>query len=384
MIRFSWSLLISIGISALMISAALIVPDRQAFAIDPFKIATTTVTISICGDGLVDSSEECDVPGQTGGYSTSILGRQCTAICFYDPYCGDATLQTLYGEECDDGNNLGGDFCAADCTVEPLAGGGGNSQGSSGGGGGGRDTEIGDTSVTVNGKAYPNVTVNILEDGDTIGTVRANSNGDFQFSTDAEPGATTFGFWANDSQRTRSITFNSTFDVTQGAVTTVNGVYIPPTIRLSATSVPRNGTVTVTGQTVPNARVYIHVDNKPSGSPVTADASGRYSFTLSTVGLSEASHLVKAKFELTEALTGTTKRESSFSTAVAFGVGVAAQAVAGSSDLSRDGKVNLTDFSILIFWWGSNGGNSNPPADINQNAKVGLEDFSILLFNWTG
>lgn len=384
MIRMTRSLFVSLAMGMLLIGSALTLPEGEVYADILTDTATTTVTISICGDGLVDSTEECDVPGQTGGYSTTILGRQCTAACQYDPYCGDGVLQTLNGEECDDGNNDDLDFCAADCTVEPLAGGGGNTTGSSGGGGGGSDSEVGDTSITVNGKAFPNVTVNILQDGDTIGTVRANSSGDFQFSTDADPGATTLGFWANDSTGVRSITFNSTFDVTQGAVTTVNGVYIPPTLRLSATSVPRNGTITVTGQTVPLARVFIYVDNAPSGSPVLADASGRYTFTLSTTGLSEASHLVKAKFELTQNVTSTTKRESSFSTAVSFGVGVPAQATAGSSDLSRDGKVNLTDFSILIFWWGTNGGNSNPPADINGNARVGLEDFSILLFNWTG
>ena len=140
---------------------------------DPFVVATTTLSLSICGDSLVDSNEECDVPGQTGGYSTNILGRQCTPICEFDPYCGDNILQTLYGEQCDDGNNTSGDFCSAICITEPIAGGGGQTIGSSGGGGGGSSAAQGDTSLSINGKAYPNSTVNILEDGDVIGTVRA-------------------------------------------------------------------------------------------------------------------------------------------------------------------------------------------------------------------
>jgi ABC-type transport system involved in cytochrome bd biosynthesis fused ATPase/permease subunit len=37
-------------------------------------IATTTVNLSICGNSLVDSGEQCDVPGETGAYSTTILG----------------------------------------------------------------------------------------------------------------------------------------------------------------------------------------------------------------------------------------------------------------------------------------------------------------------
>jgi hypothetical protein len=55
-----------------------------------------------------------------------------------------------------------------------------------------------------------------------------------------------------------------------------------------------------------------------------------------------------------------------------------------TADLNRDGKVNLTDFSILLFWWNTDGGTSDPSADINGDKKVNLTDFSILLFNWTG
>jgi len=42
------------------------------------------------------------------------------------------------------------------------------------------------------------------------------------------------------------------------------------------------------------------------------------------------------------------------------------------SDLNRDGFVNLIDFSIMIFWWQTNGGDSDPPADINGNGSVSL------------
>ena len=51
-----------------------------------------------------------------------------------------------------------------------------------------------------------------------------------------------------------------------------------------------------------------------------------------------------------------------------------------SADLNRDGKVNLIDFSIMLFHWG----NPDPVADINEDGTVDLTDFSILLFNWTG
>ncbi|MCA9360257.1 hypothetical protein KC850_04480, partial [Candidatus Kaiserbacteria bacterium] len=66
-----------------------------------------------------------------------------------------------------------------------------------------------------------------------------------------------------------------------------------------------------------------------------------------------------------------------------YGVGKTAD-VPINADLNRDTKVNLIDFSILLFWWNSNGGDSDPPADINRDGNVSLTDFSRLLFNWTG
>jgi cysteine-rich repeat protein len=357
---------------------------RLQAQVDLSSVATTTLILSVCGDGLIDSTEQCDVPGQTGGYSTTILGRQCTELCRFDAYCGDGILQTVHGESCDDGNNTSGDFCSDICVREPLAGGGGNSNGSSGGGGGGRSTDdFGDTSVTINGKAYPNTTVNIIEDGDTIGTVKANQNGDFQFSTESRPGVTTFGFWANDNAGVRSTTFNTTFDVTQGAVTTVNSVFIPPSVRLSSQTVNSGENLTVTGQSVPNAKIIISIDNGKFIENTTADSNGRFSYVLNGTKIGTGSHTLRVKFELAQA-SSAAKSESTFGPLMSFGIGAPAQNTTLNTDLNRDGKVNLIDFSILIFWWGGNGGNSNPPADINKNGKVGLEDFSILLFNWTG
>lgn len=343
-------------------------------------LSTTTIVISICGDSLVNAGEECDIPGEIGTYSTTIAGRQCGTDCMYGPYCGDGILHTLYSEECDDGNNTDNDFCAADCTVESSDSGGGSVGSGGSSGGGGTDTALGDTQVSIQGKAFPNATVTILIDGVSVGTVRTNSKGEFTFNVGTEPGTASFGFWANDGAGTRSLTVNTTFDVTQGAVTNLNGILIPPTIRTPDATVNPGEIITLLGQTVPNANVEISIDNGKKTLTTTADSSGNWTVLFDTSTVSVDTHAVKARFNLgLSAL----KTESTYGTSLSLFVGVEGKATS-NSDLNRDGKVNLIDFSILIFWWGTPGGNSNPPADINQNGKVGLEDFSILLFNWTG
>ncbi len=343
------------------------------------QYATTTLTLSVCGNEIVDQGEECDVIGETGVYSQTIAGRQCTPQCQFGPYCGDGILQSLYGEECDDGNNDDSDFCSAICKIEPAGSGGGGSSGGGSSGGGGSDRDLGETQLNVTGRSYPSRTVNFLIDTDSVGSVQANSSGAFEFATEVSPGTATLGIWSTDSNGTRSITLNNTFDVTQGAVTNITGIILPPTIRVQSQNVNPGATIAVSGQSAPNASIEVHVDN---GSPIlrtTSGANGQWTVNFDTSSVSVAEHTLRAR-----SITGTPPltTQSAFSSTLQLFVGVDGE-VSTPSDLNRDGRVNLIDFSILIFWWQTNGGDSDPPADINGNGRVSLEDFSILLFNWT-
>ena len=344
------------------------------------SIATTTLELSICGNSIVDGNEDCDVPGETGVYSQTIAGRQCTPSCQFGPYCGDGILQTAFAEECDDGNNDDGDFCSALCKIEPAGSGGGGSSGGGSGGSGGSNIERGDTQINVSGRAYPGRTVNFLLDNQSVGSVRANNTGGFDFATDASPGTATLGIWSTDINGTRSITLNNTFDVTQGAITNLAGIILPPTVAVANQNVDPGDIVTVSGQGSSNATIELHVNASEIVESVRANASGQWSYQLDTSRLRISEHILRAKSIVGNPPLTT---ESSFSTSLQLFVGVDGQATQ-PSDLNRDGSVNLIDFSILIFWWQTNGGDSSPPADINQNGNVGLEDFSILLFNWTG
>lgn len=344
------------------------------------SVATTTLTLSVCGNLIVDAGEDCDVFGEIGTYSQTIVGRQCTAQCLFGPYCGDGILQTVFAEECDDGNNDDADFCSALCKIEPAGSGGGGSSGGGSSGGGGSSVDLGDTQINVRGRSYPSRTVNFLVDTESVGTVQADSNGDFEFATDVSPGTATLGIWASDSENIRSVTLNNTFDVTQGAITNLTGIIVPPTIDVASQNVNPGAIITVTGQSVPDAEIELHIDSSVIIETTTANGDGEWSIDFDTSRVSISEHILRAR-----SVTGTPPltTESSFSTSLQLFVGVDGQATT-PSDLNRDGSINLIDFSILIFWWQTNGGDSDPPADINGNGRVSLEDFSILLFNWTG
>lgn len=357
--------------------------------------ATTTVSLTVCGDSIVSGAELCDDGTNTGAYATAIATRQCNPLCSaYGPYCGDSIIQVFNGEECDDGNNTAGDLCDASCQNEsdPVTEGGGSGGGNPGGGGGkgsgnnaipGASTEgnipfNGDTEVVIRGKAYPGATVTILMDGAVERVIEAGSDATFEYLiTEATPGTATFGFWALDRAGRRSITYASTFQVIENAITTLSGILLPPTLAVVPEKVAPGATVSFEGSAVPQAKVTTDIDDTAQKEETVAGSDGAWAIVYDTKPLSaEAFHKVKANYIDPEKAS----LVSGYSQIASFYVGVNDVKTGQGADLNGDGLVNLTDFSILLFNWNT----ANAIADINKDGTVSLPDFSILLFHWTG
>lgn len=373
-----WMWLVRIGLFLLLVCCA--VPNSVAADTLP-----SYVTVSICGDAIVNAGEVCDagIAGNTGDYGSSTAERYCAPGCFaFGPYCGDDILQARFEEECDDGNNTSGDLCTSACVEEVPA-----PQGSSGspqvgvipiipGAPAGVISALGETKVVLRGKAYPNTTVNIVVDGKLKGTARADANADFLFSaSDITPGTATFGFWANDPEGTQSLTTSMVFEVVQSAVTTVANIYFPPTIKATPRQVRPGGLLTLAGYATPSSSVVTEI--APGADTilnVPADTSGKWVLQVDTASINDGFHTAKSFFELA----GSTR--SGYGKAVNFFVGEGSPTETGSSDVNGDGKVNLVDFSIFLLAWGTDDSRS----DFNLDGTVNLADFSIMLFNWTG
>jgi cysteine-rich repeat protein len=346
-------------------------------------MATTTVYVSICGDGIVNPGEACDDGTDNGQYATSTTGKSCLPSCSgYGPYCGDGILQQAYGEQCDDDNNTSNDGCSATCQIESTAPLPGPGPAPSGGGAysPGSFAPLNPTQVIIEGIAYPGASVNILDDGATIGIVQADSSGNFYFSTtNVMPGVATFGFWAQDSAGLKSIALTTTVTITANAATTIAGENLPPTITIDKRQLAKGDTLTISGQAAPSVTVETHIH---SGNDIvlttSTDRSGNWKMLFNTNPLQNNQlHTVNADFVTT--VRGTTAR-SDFSQSISFFVGSGGSGKNYLADLNGDGKVNLADFSILLYYWNT----STALADLNGDGKVDLRDLSILLYYWTG
>ena len=243
--------------------------------------------------------------------------------------------------------------------------------------------QSGDGRVTITGYAFPLSDIYVLVDGNQAERSTADSSGEFTVIIDQiARGAYTFGTYAVDADGVRSSTFSTTFTVTGARGSTLSNINIMPSISVDPDPVDPNSTVTFSGYSIPNATVT--VENQNDRSSVTlktfttsSDSDGRWSIDVSTTGFSVGTWKVRAKARQTGGVS------TEYSNFTFYGVGEEANRPR-NPDLNRDGFVNLIDFSILLFWWNTDGGASDPPADINADGRVSLTDFSIMIFNWTG
>jgi len=245
------------------------------------------------------------------------------------------------------------------------------------GAGGGAAPPPAVTKVVLQGKAYPLSSITVLQDGKIVTTTIADAQANFKIEiTNITAGIWTFGIWAEDKEGRKSITFSFTTSVTSGMTTTISGIFLPPTIETDKTLVQKGEILNILGQTAPQSEVSIIVNSPEEIIKKTkAEADGTWFYGFDTTPLEEGSHGTRANATSLEGLSST------FSQTLTFKVGKEMPGVIIKTDINGDKKVNLVDFSILLYNWGIP---KNPAVDLNNDGKVNLRDFSIMLYYWTG
>lgn len=326
----------------LFIIFSLLITDYVSAAATQLKIEITAPA-AVCGNNIKETGEQCD--------GSALGGATCASRGF-----AGGTLS-----------------CQSNCTFN-------TSNCTSGGGGGGGGSYVPpptETKVIIKGKAYPLSSITILKDGSVVATTISDSQANFKIEiTDITAGTWTFGVWAEDKKERKSITFSFTTSVTSGMTTSISGIFLPPTIDLSETVLEKGETLNILGQTAPESDVSVFINSTEEIVEKTkAGTDGTWSYGFDTSILKDGSHTTRAKATSSEGLLST------FSQVLAFYIGKGAPGViCFGADLNSDGKVNLVDFSILLFWWGKD----NSCADQNSDGKVNLTDFSIIMYYWTG
>ena len=228
------------------------------------------------------------------------------------------------------------------------------SSGSGGGGGGGSFTPSTPTSGAVfSGRAYPKTTVTLLKDAQVAATTIAGADAMFSITLSGLSGGNyIFSVYSEDNKGTRSSLLTFPISITSGATTNVGGIFIAPTISVDKSEVKRGDTITIFGQSIPQADIIIAVNSEEEFfSKTISDKNGVYLYNFDSSLLEYGSHAAKSKAAIGNQLV------TGFSYLINFKVGtknVLAQPQAQTApkgDSNNDKRVNLIDFSIMAYYW---------------------------------
>lgn len=315
---------------------------------------TATIRITVCGDGIIATGEQCD--------GSALGGATCASRGF----------------------SSGALSCNSACEFNTSACTNASTPAPSGGGGGGGIIAPVVTSIIFDGRAYPKSAVTLLKDAQIAATTVAGTDSNFQITlAGLSAGNYIFSVYGEDSKGIRSSLLTFPVSVTAGATTKVSGIFIAPTIAVDKSEVKRGDNVAIFGQSVPQSDIVVSVNSEEEFFRKTiSDKDGIYLYNFDSSLLETGQHFAKAK-----ASTGN-QLISNWSNLVGFEVGAKTVMAEGpkkapeKGDLNNDKKVNIVDFSITAYWY--NRPSPPPSVDLNKDGKVNLVDFSILAFYWTG
>jgi hypothetical protein len=239
--------------------------------------------------------------------------------------------------------------------------------------------ETPEASLSISGYTSPTTYVTFTKNQAVAGTSVSGLDGYYnKIFTGLTPGTHEYTFFGTDqSQRTTSpvtiTVYTPTFQQTS-----VSNQILSPTIAIDKSVYTNGENIVVSGSTVPNANITIFTQAPLRIYTAVADADGEWQYTITNAAeYVMGDYYIYALAQSDLGLTSLNSLSLGFTIASTFPTGTACGDIS-KGDLNCDGSVDLTDFSILMYYWGS----ASAIADINEDTIVELTDFSILMYWW--
>lgn len=244
---------------------------------------------------------------------------------------------------------------------------------------GGGGVSIPNTSVRFSGRAYPSATVSLLKNGKLQSSVEADDKAYFSITLPEKyDGDVLYTLYAKDTSNTKSLFLNFPLHIQSGYLTYLDGILFAPTISTDKSESLAGDYLTVFGHAIPKGKMQISIDGEVKKTfTLSAKNDGTYKTVLPLGDLPRGEYVVYINYE-------NDARISRLVNLVIGNVNIfkAPETEDLPGDCNKDSIINLTDFSVLAFWYGKN----NPPkcVDTNNDNIINLTDFSILAFYWNG
>lgn len=220
-----------------------------------------------------------------------------------------------------------------------------------------------DTIATFSGYASPGAFITILDGNAVVGTVSADGAGVFTKSlTNQLAGNHSFGIQAIDTGGNSTPEIDMVINLQPHAETVIGNLLMPVTVTTQTGTRP-----ILSGTGTPGSTLSIFINPGGVIESATVAGDGSWTHTVATQ-LPPGTH---SAYVVASTQTGLVSAASS---TINFDV------TCMIADYNCSGRVDIVDFSILMYYWGT----SDPTTDLNNDHIVDLTDFSILMFYWNG
>ncbi len=244
--------------------------------------------------------------------------------------------------------------------------------------------------VVLTGNIFPGAKLTLLKDGVIVTTLVVGGDGKFQITmNNLSFGSYQVSLLAEDPQGVQSAPFTTNVNLQNTQPISLNNVLIPPTLSFKSTVISQSENINAYGYSVPNSTVSLELPGSGLLANANTDSNGYYQITTHS-SLTPGTYLFRTKVKFKDVYSlyskpvqvliyngppvpgdvkddGNPKPPPQFSSCM---------------DFNKDRRVNLVDFSILLFWFNK----SEPPSsvDCNKDRVIDIKDFSILMYFWTG
>ncbi len=237
-------------------------------------------------------------------------------------------------------------------------------------------------SLSISGYSAPGTFVTFSESGTVIGTDTAGgSNGYFnKFFGGLDPDTHDISLYGVDQSNRTTSPINIEIYTPIYQLTTISNLLLSPTVELNTSEIVQGTNLIVQGSTIPLGDVSVFTESPLRTYYTTATSDGNWDYTITNTN-----DYIPGDYRLYALVQNSGGTQSLFSNALQFTIlpssGPTPSPAAcdvSHGDLNCDSHTNLTDFSILMYYWGS----TSPAADINNDNLVNLVDFSIMMYYW--
>lgn len=220
-----------------------------------------------------------------------------------------------------------------------------------------------DTRVTFLGYSSPGAFITFFDNGSVAGTTSATSSGSFSKTLNNQlAGTHAFSIAVQDTVGRTTPDYGFIMNLQANAETVISNILLPTTIDVEAGQRAR-----LFGAATPNTQVTVFVHSTQVTESFNAGSTGSWSHYVSAP-LEPGSHTAYGQISTQGGLMSINSNTVNFEISCKI------------ADLDCSGRVDLVDFSILMYYWGT----SNITADINSDSIVDLTDFSIMMYYWEG